>query len=232
MRCDHGGNGAVAVLEALQDGALAHLAVRAKAAHVGLGIADFAAMGGEVEVLGPGEQPVERGHVVAHRPVGRRDDRRRPPHHMIPGEQDACILQRESEVVGRVPGRRHGLEPIAARLDDSAVGQRSRRARNRRRRRRRGARDRLRAAAAPACAGLRARIGAAGSRLQGARARRMVAVRMGNEDARNPCAADRPQQRFEMGGVRRPGIEDGEVRVADQECVGALEGERPGIARQ
>ena len=37
----------------------------------------------EREAIAARDQSVERGHVVGHRPVGRRHDRRRPRHHMV-----------------------------------------------------------------------------------------------------------------------------------------------------
>ena len=51
-------------------------------------------------VSGAPRELVERGHVVAHRAVGRRHHRRRPRHHVIAREQQIGLLERERHVVG------------------------------------------------------------------------------------------------------------------------------------
>ena len=68
-------------------------------------------------------QLVEAGHIVRHVAIGRRDDGGRPAHHMIAGEQRACLRQREGEMVRGVAGRGdRGQRPACAR-DLLAVGE-------------------------------------------------------------------------------------------------------------
>ena len=70
------------------------------------------------------DQPIERGHVVGHGAVRRRDDGGRPGHDMVGRKQDAGSFQRKSGVIGGVPRRQHGPDRPAVAVDDRVVGQR------------------------------------------------------------------------------------------------------------
>ena len=50
-----------------------------------------------------------------------------------------------------------------------------------------------------------------------------------DEDVGDPRPANRVHQGVHMCGVRRAGVEDGEIAAADQEGVGPLKCERAGI---
>ena len=66
----------------------------------------------------------------------------------------------------------------------------------------------------------------AGSPLQQRRAAGVVAMAVGDDDARDALAGDRRQQRVEMGRVGRTGIDDRNLALADDVDAGAGEGER------
>ena len=69
-------------------------------------------------------------------------------------------------------------------------------------------------------------IVAAGAGLQQARARRVVAMRMRDENVSYARISDRPHQRIDMVRVGRSRIEDRQRVAPDQERVGAVKGER------
>ena len=73
-------------------------------------VAHDAAMAGQVDRLRTLRELLQRGHVIAHRTVRRRDDRRRPSHHVIAGEQQVALLERERHVVRGMAGRRDRLD--------------------------------------------------------------------------------------------------------------------------
>ena len=115
----------VARRDAGHDRGLALAAVVGERAHVALRLAHRAAMAGPEQLLAAPAQFGERGHVVAHRSVGRGDDRGRPRHHVIARKQSIFRGEGEGHVVGRVAGRRDRLERIAAPGDDLAVVERA-----------------------------------------------------------------------------------------------------------
>ena len=73
--------------------------------------------------------------------------------------------------------------------------------------------------------------GRAGLLRQNARRRRMVAMRMGDEDIAQRSPAMRGEQRLDMRGVRRAGVDDRHLAFADDVAASAREGEGAGIGR-
>ena len=86
-------------------------------------------------------QLVEAPHVGRHVAVGRDDDRRRPAHHMIAGEQGAAIG--EAQMVRGMAGRRHRSRAACRRPRSVRRPQAPDRAHNRRRTTRRRGDPRL-----------------------------------------------------------------------------------------
>lgn len=76
-----------------QHRALAHPPVRLQSPHEGDRLAHRAAMAGQEQPVAPCNQLVERGHVIGHRSIRRRDDRRCPGHDVIGRKQDAGVLE-------------------------------------------------------------------------------------------------------------------------------------------
>src|SRR6185312_11459669 len=70
-----------------------------------------------------------------------------------------------------------------------------------------------------------------GRLLDRGRRRRMVEMRVGDEDVRHRLGAERGEQRVDMRGDVGPGIDDGDPALPDDISAGALEGERARIAR-
>ena len=70
-----------------------------------LGTVDAAAVAGQEDVILTVEQDFERGDVVGHAPLRRRDDGRVPRHHVIARKHDAAAFEREAEMIRRVAGR-------------------------------------------------------------------------------------------------------------------------------
>ena len=60
----------------------------------------------------------------------------------------------------------------------------------------------------------------------------MVAVRVGQQHRLDHPSADRAQQRLEVPLVRRSRVDHDEPRLAEEEAVGAGEGERPAVGRR
>ena len=188
-------------------------------------------MAGEIHGLGPRREPMERGHVIAHGPVRRRDDRGRPAHHVIAGEQHLGALERVGHVIGGVAGRRHRFKRPAVARDDVPM-------RNAMVGHERGiaagvepARltevQRTRRPVRPLCESRRA-----GRRLDGGGAGGVVAMRMGDDDMRHALATHGIEQRCPMRRVVRTGIDDRHLAAADDIAQRPLEGERPRIVRE
>jgi len=92
----------------LEDRLLAPLAMCAEGAHHAQGRLEPPAMARQIErVLPPLDQAVERSHVVGHVAFGRSDDARIPRHDVVAGKEHAAAGERETEMVGRMPGREH-----------------------------------------------------------------------------------------------------------------------------
>src|SRR5262245_17653381 len=62
--------------------------------------------------------------------------------------------------------------------------------------------------------------------------RRVVGMGMSNEDVGYGLVADRSEERLEMGLILRPGIDDRDLAMADDEGRGAGEGEGSRIVAQ
>jgi hypothetical protein len=113
----------IACADPLQHCPLAHPAMSAKAAQELAGLAHGSAMAREIKVVVAIEQSVERGHVFRHRSIRRCDDRCRPGHDVVCGEDDAGVLQREGAVIGGVTGRVERAQTPAVALDDLVIRQ-------------------------------------------------------------------------------------------------------------
>ena len=122
-RRHHLGDGAVAGGEAVEDRGLALAAVMGERAHHPLRLGHRPAVPRPVQRLVAPAELVERGHEVAHRAVGRADERGRPGHDVVGREQRALLRQREAEVVRHVPRRLDRLEAPARPLDRVALGE-------------------------------------------------------------------------------------------------------------
>ena len=201
--------------------------VRLQRAGIGVGVRHRPAVTGEVGVLRPRQQPVERGHVVGHRPFRRGHHGGRPAHHMIAGEDEAAAGECEGDMVGRVAGNRDRLHPPAIAGDLRPV-------------REPDVRHEIGVGAATSrqslvrCRALTLARKArrAGRRGEPADAAAMVAMGVGDEDVGDGLVRRRRQQRPDMRLVVRSRIDDGDVAGADDVAVGAGEGEGAGISRR
>ena len=70
-----------------------------------------------------------------------------------------------------------------------------------------------------------------GCRLDGRHRRRMIAVGVGDENVRHRLVAHGREQRGDVGGIDRTGIDNRDAALADDVAERALEGERAGIVR-
>ncbi len=113
-----------AFAEPPQDRFLATLPVTDIALHEARRVAHRSAVAGEVDRLAPPRQLFQRGHVVAHGAVGRRDDRGRPRHHVVAGKDQVGFLERIGHVVRGVSRGRQRLDGPAVAGYDRAVGER------------------------------------------------------------------------------------------------------------
>ena len=68
--------------------------------------------------------------------------------------------------------------------------------------------------------------------LQGARRRRVVAMRMGHQHVTQSFAADACKQRFDVTRVVRSGVDDRHIAVSDEVAACSRVGERTGIWRE
>ena len=94
-----------------------------KRSDIALRLDDRAAMPRPVDALAARPHLVERGHIGAHGAVRRRDDRGRPGHDMVAGEQRPLLQQGEAEMVGAVARGCHGLQGKPPPLEALAVRQ-------------------------------------------------------------------------------------------------------------
>ena len=149
---------------------------------------------------------------------------------MVAGEQHVFLLERVGHVVGGVAGRRHRFDGPAVAAHHLAVLERDV-----------GAEvavgagvERIVLADMQGPRGAVRAFGidrGAGRRLDRRHRRRMVAVGVGDENMRHRLVAHGLEQRGDMGGIVRAGIDDGDAAAADDVAHRALEGERPGIVR-
>ena len=168
-------------------------------AQIALRFDDRAAVPRPVDRLGAPAQLVERGHVGAHRAVGRRDDRRRPGHHVIAGQQRVFLDQREAQMIGAMARRGDGFDREARALQSFAVGE--------------DPIGRIVAVVGGIEAGRPIALGherrgadhpRAGRRAEPVRAGAVIAMGMGDQDRLDFLALDRGEQRREMRS-RPPG---------------------------
>ena len=217
-----------------EDLGLAHRPVRQHMRHDRLRVGDRRAVAGVEDRLAarlqPGEARAEGGEVA----VRRRDERRRPAHDVVAGEERVALGPGEAQVVGGVAGgRERGQRPARARAAP---------------RLRRSGRSGRKAASMPspppippaaasrAMAGRRAPAGSPWARTgastrggEGAGAGAVVAVGVGDEDRRHPLARDRGGERGEVPRVVGAGVDDRDLALAQDVAAGAGEGHRPGV---
>lgn len=213
-----------------EDGALPKQAVLPQGPDIGGRIGDDAAMARQEAPLRPREEHVQGIHVVAHRAVGRRHDRGRPSHDVIAGEEEIGAAKPEGEMVCGMAGRGDGLEPEAPGLHDAAVHEncvgREGGVASGLHARRLALVERARRAVWPGGDDRRA-----GQRLERPGGERVVAMRVGDEDAGDAGATDCGAKRVEMRRVVGAGVNDDEVPVADQIGVRSTKSEGSGIRR-
>ncbi len=173
----------------------------------------------------PPRHLVETPVIVAHVAVRRAHHRGRPAHDVIAREQGVLFHKRIADVVGGVAGGGHRLQGPAWAGDAVAVSD------SLVRREgvvmpfvelHRGVGDMRRGQAQHHRAGLPRQGGGQG---------RMIEVGVGHQDGRHPLAAHRLQDRLQMRGQRRTGIDHSHLAMAHQIGPRAGEGERPRIAR-
>ena len=205
---------------------LALLAMGDERAHVGLRIDDGRPVGWPVHGFVARQELVQTRHVAGHVAVRRRDDAGGPTHDVIAGEQRALLRQREAKVVGGVAGRVHALErpPIAPHhvavahlhrrfeIHVAALFHRY-------------ASFDLPGAVAPVAVGRRR-----GVVCKGAAARRVVVVGVRYQHVGDGLPGGGANERVDVGGVGRAGIDDGDVAAPDDVGAGAVERERARIS--
>ena len=182
---------------------------------------------GVVPHLATGDQLVQAGDIVRHVAVGRRDDGGRPAHDMVAAEQRILLLEVKAQMVRGVARCKDGLDGPAVALDHVAVFRHDIR------------HEALVAAGFDHGAGLdpaaAVRAEAVGRRrpfaLQRRGGRRMVPMRMGDQDMGDRLAAQGMLQGVDMGGKQRTGIDNGDLAAPDDIGAGAVEGERPAVRR-
>src|SRR5947209_14471253 len=84
---DHFRNKPVTGFDAGENRGLALMTMMKKRADIALRLAYRAAVARPVNGLGAPAEFFQRGDILAHRAIGRRDDRGRPAHDMIAGKQ-------------------------------------------------------------------------------------------------------------------------------------------------
>src|SRR6516165_129094 len=212
--------------ETIEDAGLALAAMRDEGADVRLRLGDRRAMGRPIDRVTADEQFVERGQVGGHVPVRRRYHARRPAHHMVAAEQDAGVGQREAKVVRGVAGGVDRLETPTLPGDDIAIAHRH-------------IRSEIPVPAffdpglaAPA-SGMRAVTPDRRTRrrLQCCGRRRMVAMRVSDQDVRHTLRRETGEQGLHMLGEVGAWVDHRNLAAADHVGAGAPEGEWAGVAR-
>ena len=177
----------------------------------------------------PREAP-ERGQILPHVAVGRRDEACGPAHDMIARKRP--LGREEAQMIVQMPGRVQRAKSPAVARDLIAVAQRDV-----------GGKvgvDPLAAAEVDAAGetGQRRRGRARPGKDRGARpfgdlAREggMIAVAMGDDDPADARGADRVAQRGAMARVARAGVDQREPPLAQQIAVRARPGQRRGVRR-
>ena len=188
-------------------------------------------MAGVVDRLAARLQPREAGAEGGEVAVGRRDQRRRPAHDLVAGEERVCPRPRRSS-----GGRRYArASPARSASSRDRRPPRPRRCAGRggsprRSPRRRRARRPPRAAPSPATARRPGRRAPGPARRPGsakaARAGAVVAVGVGDEHRRDPLARHRGGERGEVARVVGAGVDDRDLALADDVAAGAGEGHR------
>ena len=150
------------------------------------------------------EQP-QRIHIVMHVAVGRAHDARGPAHHMIAGKERLLFFQGKADVVRCVTRRMHALNCPAIAFNNVAVAHFN-------------IRHKIHIAVffADAAAMRSVTIGRrAGQFLERRSSRRMIAMRMRDENMRDGLAFERAHQCFNMRVDHRAGIDHRDLTVAD-----------------
>ena len=197
------------------------------------GVADRGAVAGVVDRLGAGAEAGEAGAEGGEVAVGGRDQRRRPAHDVVAGEERPALRPGEAQVVGGMARRRERGQGPAGAADDRAVADRlvggeagvdalaaAEAARGGEARHRRAPR--------------RGRVAVGEDRRadgvgEGARPGAVVAVGVGDEDGGHRRAGDGGEEGGAMGGIVGAGVDDGDGVVAEEVGAGAGEGHRPGV---
>lgn len=228
-----------AVGERGQDLRFAGAAVASQFGEPGSGVSDRAAMGRVVAQRRFHGEPVKASEEGAHVAVGRRDERGRPAHDVIAGEDRGTSGQvgGEAEVIAEMAGRvdrpelptfalhicaiakRHVRTEIRvdafAATDPAALGQCGHGRRTSGRRATEGE---------DGCAGFPGKPAGEGG---------MVEMGMGDEDMADPFAgAEGGEDRREMAAMLGPGVDHCDRTLANYVCVGAMQRHRRWIGRK
>ena len=228
------GGAARRVVQRVEDRRLAVAAVRDQPVEATGRIAHRRAVA-RVEDAGPTRAEAPRcRHEGRDVPVRRRDEGRGPAEHVI--SRKHRVAKREGEVPGEMPRRVEHPEPEVSDADPVGLPEGPVRPET--------LVDAFAAAEAAlggkarhhgTAAGLGRAEGAdrrAGLPRQAPGERRMVPVRVGDEDRGEPRGADEPQKRCQMRGIVRPRVDHGEVIGSDEIGVRPPEGHRRGIGRE
>ena len=229
---DHLGDRAVALLQPLQDRALAHLAVRLEPAHEFARLLDRAAMAGQEEPCRdapaacrarPCSRPSRRRAAPRSRSTSPSHGRRRTGCRCLPAQRRHDWRRaRASGSCGSPSRRRRSTPPSASVI--SGTNSMSALASS--------------GLISPILSGRAGRCGPSAQTmapvcvLELAGERRMVAMGVADEDVADRPPADRRKQRGKMRLVVGPGIDHRQIVAADDIAVGAVEGERAGIVRR
>jgi hypothetical protein len=198
-------------------------------AHETLRFAHRPAVARPIDRLRAAAQFVERGHVVAHRPVRRPDERGRPSHDVVRREKGLFFRQGEAQMIRRMAWRLDRGQPPIRSLDALALAKLLV-----------GAVIAVGAAfemvdfAQPQRPRLPMRTAAddrrAGRSLDGTRGRRVVPVGVRNQDVGCRFAPDRREQRCNVLRDVGTGIEDRHLPTPDDIAAGARERGRSRVA--
>ena len=180
-----------------------------------------------IDLIAAVEQLPQRGKILPHVAIGRCNDTGGPGHHMIAGKQRLFLAERKAHVVRHMARREQRFERPSRPLDNIAIGQPH--IRN----------EIMIDRGIEAKPGRRLRRDAAigigrstGGGLELGRERRMIGMRVGDEDVAHRFAPQRIEQGGQMRIVVRSRIDHRQASLADDECRCALEGEGTGIIGQ